>query len=82
MPKFPTQDPNHRILQAQWSRFMHYYFYLWLKVLEVDRRKQSRIRRHEKRKVSPEEFHGVRRNKTSSATDSPPQSLKHFSPIP
>jgi len=28
MPKFPTQDPNHRILAAQRSRFMHYYFYL------------------------------------------------------
>jgi hypothetical protein len=28
MPKFPTQDPNHRILRAQRSRFMHYYFYL------------------------------------------------------
>jgi hypothetical protein len=27
-PKFPTQDPNHRILAAQRSRFMHYYFYL------------------------------------------------------
>src|ERR1017187_2928475 len=28
LPKFPTQDPNHRILAAQRSRFMHYYFYL------------------------------------------------------
>jgi len=28
MPKFPTKDPNHRILRAQRSRFMHYYFYL------------------------------------------------------
>ena len=28
MPKFPTQDPNHRILAAQRSRFTHYYFYL------------------------------------------------------
>ena len=28
MPKFPTQDPNHRILAQQRSRFMHYYFYL------------------------------------------------------
>jgi hypothetical protein len=27
-PKFPTQDPNHRILAQQRSRFMHYYFYL------------------------------------------------------
>jgi len=28
MPKFPTQDPNHRILRAQRSRYTHYYFYL------------------------------------------------------
>ncbi len=28
MPKFPTRDPNHRILRAQRSRFTHYYFYL------------------------------------------------------
>jgi hypothetical protein len=28
MPKFPTQDPNHRILRGQRSRFTHYYFYL------------------------------------------------------
>jgi len=28
VPKFPTQDPNHRILQPQRSRFKHYYFYL------------------------------------------------------
>jgi hypothetical protein len=28
MPKFPTQDPNHRILRAHRSRFTHYYFYL------------------------------------------------------
>lgn len=28
MPKFPTQDPNHRILRQQRSRFTHYYFYL------------------------------------------------------
>jgi hypothetical protein len=27
-PKFPTQDPNHRILRPQRSRFTHYYFYL------------------------------------------------------
>ena len=27
-PKFPTQDPNHRILSPQRSRFTHYYFYL------------------------------------------------------
>lgn len=28
VPKFPTQDPNHRILRQQRSRFTHYYFYL------------------------------------------------------
>lgn len=28
MPKFPTQDPHHRILRQQRSRFTHYYFYL------------------------------------------------------
>ena len=28
VPKFPTQDPNHRILQQQRSRYTHYYFYL------------------------------------------------------
>jgi hypothetical protein len=28
VPKFPTQDPNHRILAYQRSRFTHYYFYV------------------------------------------------------
>jgi hypothetical protein len=28
VPKFPTQDPNHRILAHQTSRFTHYYFYV------------------------------------------------------
>jgi hypothetical protein len=28
VPKFPTQDPNHRILRQQRNRFTHYYFYL------------------------------------------------------
>jgi hypothetical protein len=27
-PKFPTKDPNHRILAHQRSRFTHYYFYI------------------------------------------------------
>jgi len=27
-PKYPTQDPNHRILAPQRSRFTHYYFYI------------------------------------------------------
>ena len=27
-PKFPTADPNHRILAPQRSRFTHYYFYI------------------------------------------------------
>jgi hypothetical protein len=28
VPKFPTKDPNHRILAHQQSRFTHYYFYI------------------------------------------------------
>jgi len=28
VPKFPTTDPNHRILARQRSRFTHYYFYI------------------------------------------------------
>lgn len=27
-PKYPTKDPNHRILAPQRSRFAHYYFYI------------------------------------------------------
>src|SRR5437868_4755341 len=33
MPKYPTQDPNHRILAHQRSRFTHYYFYIRDEVL-------------------------------------------------
>jgi hypothetical protein len=28
VPKYPTEDPNYRILAQQWSRFTHYYFYI------------------------------------------------------
>jgi len=28
VPKYPTQDPNYRIVAQQWSRFTHYYFYV------------------------------------------------------
>jgi hypothetical protein len=28
VPKFPIQDPNHRILTPQKSRFTYYYFYI------------------------------------------------------
>ena len=28
VPKYPTQDPNYRILAQHWSRFTHYYFYI------------------------------------------------------
>ena len=28
VPKYPTQDPNYRIVAQQWSRFTHYYFYI------------------------------------------------------
>jgi hypothetical protein len=33
LPKFPTKDPNHRILARQRSRFTHYYFYIRDEVL-------------------------------------------------
>jgi hypothetical protein len=33
VPKYPTQDPNHRILAHQTSRFTHYYFYIRDEVL-------------------------------------------------
>src|SRR3970040_2381127 len=33
VPKYPTQDPNHRILAPQRSRFTHYYFYIRDEVL-------------------------------------------------
>jgi hypothetical protein len=33
VPKYPTKDPNHRILAHQWSRFTHYYFYIYDQVL-------------------------------------------------
>jgi hypothetical protein len=33
VPKYPTQDPNHRILGHQRSRFTHYYFYIRDEVL-------------------------------------------------
>jgi len=33
VPRFPTKDPNHRILAPQRSRFTHYYFYLRDEVL-------------------------------------------------
>jgi hypothetical protein len=33
VPKYPTQDPNYRILAHQTSRFTHYYFYIRDEVL-------------------------------------------------
>ena len=33
VPKHPTKDPNHRILARQRSRFTHYYFYIYDKLL-------------------------------------------------
>jgi hypothetical protein len=33
LPKYPTQDPKHRILAHQRSRFTHYYFYVRDQVL-------------------------------------------------
>jgi hypothetical protein len=32
-PKFPTGDPNYRIVRAQRSRYRHYYFYFYDEVL-------------------------------------------------
>ena len=33
VPRFPTADPNYRILARQRSRFTHYYFYIHGQVL-------------------------------------------------
>jgi len=33
VPKYPTHDPNYRILAHQRSRFTHYYFYIRDQVL-------------------------------------------------
>jgi hypothetical protein len=33
VPKYPTKDPNYRILAHQRSRFTHYYFYIYDEVL-------------------------------------------------
>src|SRR5271169_3562755 len=33
LPRYPTKDPNHRILAHQRSRFTHYYFYIYDEVL-------------------------------------------------
>ena len=32
-PKYPTQDPDYRILRRHWSRYTHYYFYIRDEVL-------------------------------------------------
>lgn len=32
-PKFPTDDPDYRILKRKWSRYTHYYFYIRDEVL-------------------------------------------------
>jgi hypothetical protein len=32
-PKYPTQDPDYRILKRQWSRYTHFYFYIRDEVL-------------------------------------------------
>ena len=37
MPKYPTADPNYRILSRQRSRYTHYYFYIRDPVLGPDR---------------------------------------------
>ena len=28
VPKFPTDDPDYRIIRRVWSRYLHYYFYI------------------------------------------------------
>jgi len=33
IPKYPTQDPNYRVVANQRSRFTHYYFYIRDEVL-------------------------------------------------
>jgi hypothetical protein len=33
LPKYPTDDPHYRILQRNWSRYTHYYFYIRDQVL-------------------------------------------------
>jgi hypothetical protein len=33
LPKYPTEDPNYRILKRNWSRYTHYYFYIRDQVL-------------------------------------------------
>lgn len=32
-PKYPTADPNYRIIRRQWSRYTHFYFYIRDEVL-------------------------------------------------
>jgi hypothetical protein len=32
-PKYPTEDPDYRIIRRQWSRYTHYYFYIRDEVL-------------------------------------------------
>ena len=32
-PRFPTEDPDYRILRRPWSRYTHYYFYIRDEVL-------------------------------------------------
>jgi len=33
LPRFPTQDPDYRLLKRKWSRYTHYYFYIRDEVL-------------------------------------------------
>jgi hypothetical protein len=43
VPKYPTKDPNHRILAHQRSRFTHYYFYVRDEVLGPGDRAHSEL---------------------------------------
>ena len=33
LPRFPTEDPDYRLLKRKWSRYTHYYFYIRDEVL-------------------------------------------------
>ncbi len=33
LPKYPTDDPNYRIIRRRWSQYTHYYFYIRDEVL-------------------------------------------------
>jgi hypothetical protein len=48
LPKFPTEDPNYRIIRRVPSRYLHYYFYIRDPVIGplAMRHARKRVRRH------------------------------------